>query len=163
MKASRWSEFHSLLLLLRPHFPTNNPLLSKLPPELWCRTFVNKCLLSIQIGAKRVNTCTCYNWASLLHATVAGWVVDPFHSKIAFLCEKQTVGSLLHFNWMGGASGIPRPPNCKLNRLHASPFLLLSQELFHLYLPELPDLLNEVVASTKCFLLLLPEKEPNQV
>ncbi len=58
--------------------PNQQQTLSKLLTELRGRNFVTKHRLSIQVGAKRAKNvygmCKYSDWASILHATVGGWV-----------------------------------------------------------------------------------------
>ena len=69
----KWSGFFLLL-------PNRQRTLNKLPTELRCRNFVNKHRLRMQIGAKRakmcknVYICIYFNWASILHTAIGGWV-----------------------------------------------------------------------------------------
>ena len=74
-----WQRPVCALWVVQSPYPTNNALFSKLPPELRCRNFVDKCRLSIQIDAKRAKTrvhyVVCSDWASILHSAVGGWVL----------------------------------------------------------------------------------------
>ncbi len=83
------------------HFPSSYPppsplpnqqrTLNKLPTELHTQKFLS---LSTDWACKSVRSvqkkvcamCTCSDWASILHATVGGWVLEPMHTE----SEKQT-------------------------------------------------------------------------
>ncbi len=82
LSAPKWLSIHSStttsLSLYQPLSPNQQRTLNKLPPELRRRNLVNDHRLGMQIGAKCAKTCTqtcAYSdWASILHATVGGWV-----------------------------------------------------------------------------------------
>ena len=83
----------------KKNLPNQQRTLSKLPPELRCGNFVDKHRLSMQIGAKHAKngcaTCTYSDGASILRATVGGWV------RVTVAClTKKKVGntSQLFFN-----------------------------------------------------------------
>ena len=95
------------------HLPNHQRTLNKLPTELRCQNFVTKHRLSIQIGTKHAKNvyamCTYSDWASILHATVGGWV----RIKEQELKMKSQTRSIMMVMMMTHLDFSLSPPSCQ--------------------------------------------------